>query len=206
MKILTAEFIESTIEPDRFRGERLPEVAIVGRSNVGKSSLINSLLNRKGLAKVSRTPGKTRTVNFFRVVTTDPRLKTFYLVDLPGYGYAEVDKATHARWRPMIERYLGARPALRGIVMLVDARGATDHDAMMSAWLRDLGGPTVIIVTKADKVSRGERRGKLEEIRRTLGLPDAAPLIPYSSASREGETELWQALKSLITHTDHGFS
>lgn len=199
MKILEAEFLQSTVEPDRFTGDRLPEVAVVGRSNVGKSSLINSLLNRKHLAKVSRTPGRTRTVNFFRVATTDPVIKRFHLVDLPGYGYAEVAKAVRAQWGPMIDRYLRTRPLLRGVFMLVDARGATDHDAMTLEYLRDLGKPAAIIATKIDKLSRGERRERLLELRRTLDLPETTPLVPYSAVTREGGVELWQAVREMLS-------
>lgn len=207
MKILNAKFIESSVEPDRFRGDRLPEIAVVGRSNVGKSSLINSLLRRKGLARISRTPGRTRTVNFFEVATSDPLIKRFYLVDLPGYGYAEVSKATRAEWGPMIERCLSGRPLLRGVLMLVDARGATDHDAITLGWLRDLGKPAAILATKVDKLSRGERGRKLLAIRQALALPEAMLLIPYSVVTREGGAELWQALRDILSKSsDSGFS
>lgn len=198
MKILAAEFIESTTEPHRFAGARLPEVAIAGRSNVGKSSLINALFHRKALAKISRTPGKTRTVNFFRVATSDPRIGAFYLVDLPGYGYAEVAKTIRASWRPMIERYLGDRPALKGVLLLVDARHATEQDAMMSGWLADRGVPAVVIATKSDKLPRADRLGHLAAIRGRLELPEGVPLIPYSSKTGEGEADLWQALRELL--------
>jgi GTP-binding protein len=198
MKILAAEFIESTTEPHRFAGARLPEVAIAGRSNVGKSSLINALFHRKALAKVSRTPGKTRTVNFFRVATSDPLIGAFYLVDLPGYGYAEVAKTIRASWRPMIERYLEGRPALKGVLLLVDARQATEQDAMMAAWLEHRGRPAVVIATKLDKLARGERGKKLHAIRQCLALPEPTPLIPYSSVTGEGERAIWQALRDLL--------
>ena len=197
MKILKAEYVQSTVAPGR-QGEGLPEVAITGRSNVGKSSLINSFLNRKKLAKVSRTPGKTRTLNFFRVETTDPRLKAFLLVDLPGYGYAEVAKATRAQWRPMIEAYLGDRPALRGVLMLVDARHATDHDAAMAAWLQSRAMPAVVIATKIDKLARAERRERIAEVREVLALSATTPVIAYSSVTREGEQDLWAALRELL--------
>jgi GTP-binding protein len=198
VKILKAEYVRSTVAPGR-QGEGLPEVAIVGRSNVGKSSLINALFHRKALAKVSRTPGKTRTVNFFRVATSDPRIGAFYLVDLPGYGYAEVAKTIRASWRPMIERYLEGRPALKGVLLLVDARHATEQDAMMSAWLGDRGVPAVIIATKSDKLSRADRGPGLEAIRRRLAVPATVPVLPYSSVTRDGERELWDALRELLS-------
>ncbi|NWF73579.1 MAG: ribosome biogenesis GTP-binding protein YsxC, partial [Nitrospirae bacterium] len=122
MRILTAEFIRSCAGPEQFLKGDLPEVAFIGRSNVGKSSLINSLLQRKGLAKVSRTPGKTRLVNFFRATSDDPGLAQFLVVDLPGYGYAKVSKALRSQWAPLIEQYLSGSEQLRAVVVLVESR------------------------------------------------------------------------------------
>ena len=136
MKILSAEFIKSCAKPEQFPHDGLPEVAFVGRSNVGKSSLLNSLLHRRKLAKVSRTPGKTCTANFFRLIAGDPVLKRFSWVDLPGYGYAKVAKSVQAQWGPMIEGYLTERPELMGVLLLVDARGVERHDVTTFAWLR----------------------------------------------------------------------
>ena len=120
MKLLSAEFIKSSVSPEQFPADRLPEIAFVGRSNVGKSSLINSLLHRKKLAKVSKTPGKTRAVNFFTVRTSDPKLSLLSLVDLPGYGYAKVSKSTRAQWGPMIEQYLEQRQSLGVVILLIE--------------------------------------------------------------------------------------
>ena len=122
MKIRSAEFIKSCVSPDQYPKERLPEVALVGRSNVGKSSAINSLLNQKGLAKVGKVPGKTQMINFFRVTTADIGIQQFYLVDLPGYGYAKVPKAVQEKWKPMIEGYLTSRETLRGALVFVDVQ------------------------------------------------------------------------------------
>lgn len=198
MKIVAAEFIRSCREPEQWPSGRLPEMAVAGRSNVGKSSLINSLLNRKGLAKVSAVPGKTRILNFFQITVTDPRVRTFHVVDLPGYGYAKVAKSVRAQWGPMIERYVADRADLRGVLLLVDVRGIEHHDRVTVEWLRGLGLPTIVVATKADKLSRGARLGALRAIRGALGLPDTTPLIPYSSTTHEGREELWGAIRGLL--------
>lgn len=198
MKILTAEFVKSCEAPDQFPRDRLPEVAFVGRSNVGKSSLINSLLQRRGLAKVSGTPGKTRLINFFRVATTDPLLPRFYVVDLPGYGYAKVSRSVRAQWGPMIEGYVTQRAELRGLVLLVDARGAERHDATTFAWLREIGREPVVVTTKADKLKRGERRAAEDAIRDALTLTDRDGLVAYSSTTHEGRDALWRAIRAMV--------
>jgi len=198
MKIVSVEFIRSCDGPEQFPDDRLPEVAFVGRSNVGKSSLINSLLNRKGLAKVSSTPGKTRTINFFRVTTTDPSARRFYIVDLPGYGYAKVAKSVRSHWRPMIERYLVNREQLRGVLLLVDARGTEHHDGTTIQWLQQVGQQPVVVATRLDKLTRGARRSSLGAIQESLNLPSAAALVPYSSVTHEGRDELWRAIRGLL--------
>jgi len=198
MTILSAEFIKSCDSPEQFPRDRLPEVAVVGRSNVGKSSLINSLLHRKGLVKVSRTPGKTRLINFFRVSTTDPHLPRLYVVDLPGYGYAKVARSVRAQWGPMIERYLTTRGALRGVVLLVDARGAEGHDLATYAWLREIGREPVLVATKVDKLARTERRPSEAAIRDAFALPAAGEVLAYSSVTHEGRDALWTALRDML--------
>ncbi len=198
MKIVSADFIKSCESPDQFPQDRLPEVAFVGRSNVGKSSLINSLLHRKRLAKVSHTPGKTRILNFFRVTTDDPLLKSFYVVDLPGYGYAKVAKSVRAQWGPMIERYLKGRSTLRGVLLLVDVRRTEGPDAGTIEWLKELGRPLTVVATKVDKLSRGTRRAHLDEIAAALDLPGEALLVPYSSVSHEGRDELWRVIREIV--------
>jgi len=139
VKIVSAEFVKSCETPDQFPVEQLPEIAFVGRSNVGKSSLLNSLLHRRRLAKVSGTPGKTRCINYFRIMTGDPRLRSLFFVDLPGYGYAKVAKSVRAQWGPMIQGYLATRRQLRGVVLLVDARGIEAHDVSTYGWLEEIG-------------------------------------------------------------------
>lgn len=197
MKILRAEFLRSCVHSKDFPQDGQPEVAFVGRSNVGKSSLINSLLRRKSLAKVSRTPGKTRAVNFFQVVTDDPRLKAFYLVDLPGYGYAKAAKSVIAEWGPMIERYLDSRAELRAVVQLVDARGIEDHDVSTYRWLCERVQRPILVATKMDKLTRSERAGSLAAVRDTFGL-SAEGAVSHSSMTHEGRDELWQAIREQV--------
>lgn len=198
MHILTADFVKSCAAVEHLPAERLPEVACVGRSNVGKSSLLNSLLRRKGLAKVSGTPGKTRLLNVFRITTADPRLRRLSLVDLPGYGYARVPKLVRRHWAPLIEAYLAGRRELGGVLLLVDARGPQPQDRDTVAWLRERDLPTVVVATKVDKLARGERAAAFAAIRDFLDLPSDTPLIPYSSLTHEGRDALWDAIRELL--------
>jgi len=165
MKILSAEFVKSCEQLDQFPKDRLPAVAFIGRSNVGKSSLINSLLRRKGLARVSRTPGKTQMINVFLVTTDDPKVRRFYAVDLPGYGYAKVAKTVRAGWRPMIESYLTGSEGLRGVMLLIDSRGTERQDAEAVGWLGRSGLPVLLVATKSDKLTRSERAASLSALR-----------------------------------------
>lgn len=170
----------------------LPEIAFSGRSNVGKSSLLNTLVRRKALARVSGTPGKTREINFFRVNDA------FHLVDLPGYGYARVSKAARDAWRPLIEGYLRTSKPLRGVVQLVDARHAPSADDLrMMDFLASLGVPTIVVATKVDKLSRSEREPTLAALAAQLGVEDEQ-LIPFSARTREGRGDLAQAVVSLL--------
>lgn len=199
MKILSAEFIKSCQTPEQFPKDRLPAVAFVGRSNVGKSSLINSLLRRKGLARVSRTPGKTQAINVFLVTTDDPRARCFYVVDLPGYGYAKVAKSLRARWRPLIEEYLAGGDSLRGVLLLLDSRGGERRDTEAFDWLSRIGPPLVLVATKADKLSRGERAAALVALRDAFGLAGDVEVVSYSSVTHEGRDELWRAIRRMVT-------
>ncbi len=173
----------------------MPEIAFVGRSNVGKSSLINSLLRRKGLAKVSRTPGKTRTINLFYVVTDDPTLPRFILADLPGYGFAKVSKAERAQWAPLIEQYLRHREQLRAVVMLVESRVLGRQDGNTIAWLGSLGHDPLVVATKVDKLKASERVSALRRLQEGLGIADPASFMAYSSVTGEGRERLWTALR-----------
>lgn len=197
MKILSAEFIKSCATPEQFPQGDLPEVAVVGRSNVGKSSLINSLLHRKGLAKVSRTPGKTRAVNLFLITTSDPGLDRFYLVDLPGYGFAKVSKSVRAEWGPLLESYLTEQPSLLAVVLLVECRVVTEQDRQTVDWLRSIGREPLVVATKVDKLKPSERVRTLRQTHRDLGLADGQLLIPYSAVTGEGRDQLWGILRDL---------
>jgi len=198
MKILSVEFIKSCEQPEQFPRDRMPAIAFAGRSNVGKSSLINSLLRRKGLARVSRTPGKTQMINVFLVTTDDPKGRRFYAVDLPGYGYAKVSKTIRARWQPLIEQYLTGNEELRGVLLLVDSRGVSRQDVEAVDWLGRSGLPVLLVATKSDKLSRSERAASLSALRDTFTLPEEADVVAYSSVTHEGRDELWQAIRKMV--------
>lgn len=171
----------------------LPEIAFSGRSNVGKSSLLNTLVRRKSFARVSSTPGKTREINFFRVNDT------FHLVDLPGYGYARVSKTARNAWRPLIEGYLRTSEHLRGVVQLIDSRHPpSDDDHRMMHFLASLGVPTVVVATKVDKLKRAERAATLGALAAQLGVDDDQ-LIPFSAHTAEGRDELAEAIVSVLS-------
>ena len=195
MKILAAEFIKSCVAPEQFPSGDLQEVAFVGRSNVGKSSLINSLLNRRDLAKVSRTPGKTQAVNVFLISTSDPHLSRFHLMDLPGYGFANVPKTVRRQWGPLLESYLLGRVVLLRVVLLVDSRVVTDQDRQTMAWLRSIGHDPLVVMTKVDKLKSQERVRTLRLIHQSLGLAEGDGVIPYSSVTGEGKDRLWGSLR-----------
>jgi GTP-binding protein len=170
----------------------LPEVAFAGRSNVGKSSLINKLVHRKKLARVSNTPGRTREINFFEVNGE------FVLADLPGYGYARVSKERKAAWRPLIEEYLKRSSALRGVVQLLDARRTpSDDDLRMLDFLATVGTPTIVVATKVDKLLRAERAPRIEALAREAGV-DVDQVIAFSAVNGEGRDELAEAIVQLL--------
>jgi GTP-binding protein len=191
--IRSLEFMGGMATADGWRPEStLPEVAFAGRSNVGKSSLLNRLIHRKKFARVSNTPGRTREINFFKVNGT------FVFVDLPGYGYARISKEKRAEWRPMIEGYMRHSPELRGIVQLLDARhDPTNDDIQMLDFLSELGVPAIIVLTKIDKLSPKERRDRIDGISRSLGL-DEDQTIPFSAVTGEGRDDLGHAIDSLL--------
>jgi GTP-binding protein len=191
--IRNVEFIGGMAEKHGWRPDSpLPEIAFAGRSNVGKSSLLNSLVRRKSFARVSRTPGRTREINFFRVNNG------FVLVDLPGYGYARISKERKAEWRPLIESYLRRTTQLRGIVLLLDIRREpSDDDRAMLDFLAEVEVPTIVALTKTDKLSKAAAQERASEIGRALALP-AEQVIPFSAHTGEGRTELLEALMSLV--------
>ncbi len=170
----------------------LPEVAFAGRSNVGKSSLLNRLVRRKAFARVSNTPGRTREINFFKVNGT------FVLADLPGYGYAKISKTRKAEWLPLIEGYLRASPALRGVVQLLDVRHApSEEDMQMLDFLAEIEAPTVIVLTKVDKLRTREIPERIKAIAVALRLEEDQ-VIPFSATTNQGRDELADALMSLV--------
>jgi GTP-binding protein len=170
----------------------LPEVAFLGRSNVGKSSLLNRVLRRRAAARVSRQPGRTQEINFFCVNDA------FVLVDLPGYGYARVPKARRDSWRPLIEGYLTSTPTLRGVVQLLDARrDPTADDRAMLDYLADIGVPTLVVVTKIDKLTAAAVPARVDGIRAELGL-DAAQVIGFSATTGAGRDDVAAAVAALV--------
>ena len=191
--IRNVEFIGGMAEKHGWRPESsLPEVAFAGRSNVGKSSLLNALVRRKSFARVSRTPGRTREINFFRINNN------FVLVDLPGYGYARISKEKKAGWRPMIESYLRRTTQLRGIVLLLDIRREpSEDDRAMLDFLADLGVPAIVALTKADKLTKAGAREKTAEISKALAL-EPEQVIQFSAHSGEGRVDLLEAIMQLV--------
>src|SRR4051794_28716524 len=190
MKV-NAHFVISAAKPADFPPGRLPELAVVGRSNVGKSSLINALVHQQGLARTSRTPGRTRLLNWFEV---DGR---FHLVDLPGYGYAAVDKDTRTGWQPLIESYLDKRDVLAGVLLLIDVRrGPEEEELDFVPWLEQRKVPIVVALTKADKLPKNKRMLEVAKAKKTLGLKRDP--FPVSAQTGDGIDEVWRALDKLV--------
>jgi GTP-binding protein len=188
-----AEYIISAVRPDQYPVADWPELAVSGRSNVGKSSLINKFTNRKNLAKVGKTPGKTQTINFYNMDDE------WYLVDLPGYGYAKVSQQMKKQWGQMMSTYFRRRENLRGVIQLVDIRHKpTEDDRMMVKMLWDNQIPALIVATKADKIPRGQRPKYLKIIAETLKLQDWKTIIPFSAVDGTGLEELDEAVKHII--------
>lgn len=170
----------------------LPELAVSGRSNVGKSSLINTLLGRK-MAYISQTPGKTQTLNFYRIG------EGFFLVDLPGYGYAQAPKENQKVWARLVEGYLSRRQNLRAVILLIDARHPPSPlDLQMKGWLDSYGIPTLYVATKADKIPRGKRRSMTQMIRKGFSLDPSIPIYPFSARTGEGHHPLWKAARAIV--------
>ncbi|NLM43312.1 MAG: YihA family ribosome biogenesis GTP-binding protein [Clostridiales bacterium] len=189
MIIKDCRFLISAVSKNQYPQGQLPEIAFAGRSNVGKSSLINSLLNRKKLVKVSSNPGKTRTINFFMVNDE------LVLVDLPGYGYAAVSKAEKLKWASMIEEYLINRENLKSVVLLVDIRHKpTSDDKMMYDFIKHYRGRVIVVATKRDKISNNALFKNIKIIKETLGTDERDIIIPYSSENHSGREELWEEM------------
>lgn len=187
MDVQNVDLTISAVEAKQYPNTRFPEIAFVGRSNVGKSSLTNVLINRKGYARTSSQPGKTQTLNFYNIED-----KLFF-VDVPGYGYAKTSKANREKWGKMIEKYLTEREQLRGVITLVDGRHApTNDDVSMHEWLKYYGIDILTVATKMDKIAKGEWNKQESLIRKTLNLDANEKLISFSALTKQGKTEIWQ--------------
>ncbi len=192
MQIKSAEFVTSATRPSEYPAARLPEIAFAGRSNVGKSSLINTLVNRKRLVKTSSTPGRTQLINFFDI---NGRI---VFVDLPGYGYAKVPPSVRKKWGPMIETYLSGRKALRGVVVIMDIRRTPQQEELnLLDWLSHYAIAAIVVLTKTDKLSKNKSAQQHRRIARALSM---APqdLILFSAKSRRGRDTLWNAILALV--------
>mgnify|MGYP001251460478 CR=1 FL=1 len=193
LNINNARFEKGAVKPEQYPDNDTPEITFVGRSNVGKSSLINSLLNRKSLARIASKPGKTREINFYNV---DDQL---YFVDLPGYGYAKVSKDIKSAWGESIETYLNKSRKLKLIVLLVDIRHTpSEDDKVMARWLIDSSLPFIVAATKKDKIPRSKVKERLSDISQTLELDDSTMLVPFSAETKEGREEIMNYITSLM--------
>ncbi|MFP4979278.1 ribosome biogenesis GTP-binding protein YihA/YsxC [Paenibacillus sp. CN-4] len=191
MKVTSAEFVISAVGPDQYPQDALPEIALAGRSNVGKSSLINRMINRRNLARTSSTPGKTQHMNYYRINNQ------LYYVDFPGYGYAKVSKVQRAAWGKMVEKYLAERETLKLILLVVDLRHPpTADDKMMFEWLTHYGLPMCVVATKADKIPKTRWPKHIKIMREALGVRPEDTFIPFSSEIGLGRDELWDVILS----------
>ncbi len=192
MKIKSASFIATAVRPSQYPFHELPELAFAGRSNVGKSSLINKLLNRKKLVKTSSTPGRTQCINFFLVNDA------FYFVDLPGYGYAKVPASIQKKWGPMVEHYLKHRNPLRSVILILDIRRMPNkEDLQLLSWLHHYNIPTPIVLTKADKLTKNKQYQQTKKISSELAL-SPEELVVFSSTSGQGKEMLWKKIEFFL--------
>ncbi len=192
MKVNNVSLGAVAVKKEQYPNDNRPEIAFAGKSNVGKSSLINTMLNRKRLARTSQNPGKTRTINFYDVEGK------IYLVDLPGYGYAKASKTEIEKWGKMIENYLLKRQELRAIIMLVDIRHEPgENDRMMYNWLKHYGYNIIIAATKSDKLKRSQLPKHTAMLRKAFQLEKEDILIPFSSETKSGREELWKVIDGI---------
>ena len=193
MEFINAELLKTAVRYDQYPPSDMPEIALVGRSNVGKSSLINCLTNRKNLARTSSTPGKTATINFYSIGDR------YRLVDLPGYGYAKRSKEERESWGRMIEGYLAKRENLVRVIQLVDARHKpTADDKMMLDWINNYGYEPLLVATKLDKLKKSQVEKNLTEIYNELELGDDAVIIPFSAETREGRENVLELIDYIL--------
>lgn len=194
MEFIDIKLLMTAVKPEQYPDESLPEIALVGRSNVGKSSLINCLANRKNIARTSSTPGKTATVNFYEIAGK------YRIVDLPGYGYAKVSKQEKEKWADMIEGYLSNRQNLAQVIQLVDSRHKpTADDKMMFDWIKSYNYEPLVIATKLDKLKKSQIDGNLTLIYEELELGDDSVLIPFSSETRQGRDQVIELIEYVLT-------
>lgn len=191
MEVNHVELVMSAVDPAQYPTTGYPEIALVGRSNVGKSSLTNVLINRNSYARTSSQPGKTQTLNFYNVEDQ------LYFVDVPGYGYAKVSKTEREKWGQMIETYLTQRDQLRGVISLVDARYApTEDDIQMYRWLAYYELPTLIVATKSDKIARGKWNQAVSQIKKSLELPNTDNIVMFSAPKKMGKDAVWNWIEA----------
>ncbi|WP_214762226.1 MULTISPECIES: ribosome biogenesis GTP-binding protein YihA/YsxC [Exiguobacterium] len=197
MKITKAEFVTSAVAPDHYPIHELPEVALAGRSNVGKSSFINKICQRKALARTSSKPGKTQTLNFFNINDE------IMFVDVPGYGYAKVSKTEREKWGVMMEQYLTSQSALRGVVLLVDIRHEpTGDDVTMYNFLKHYEIPVIVVATKLDKIKKAQRQKHEAAVKRKLQFDPSDRFVAFSAETAEGKDEAWKAIYDLLTREE----
>ncbi|WP_027409494.1 ribosome biogenesis GTP-binding protein YihA/YsxC [Anoxybacteroides tepidamans] len=193
MKVTAAEITISAVKPEQYPASALPEFALAGRSNVGKSSFINKMINRKNLARTSSKPGKTQTLNFYLIN------ESFYFVDVPGYGFAKVSKQERQAWGKMMETYFTTREQLRAVLLIVDLRHPpTKDDVMMYEFLKHYELPTVVVATKADKIPKGKWPKHQKIVRDTLNMAPEDPLILFSAETGQGKDEAWGILQKFM--------
>ena len=195
MIIKNAEFIISAVSPKQYPTDNLPQIALAGRSNVGKSSLINKFINRRNLARTSSKPGKTQTLNFYRINTNQ-----FYFVDLPGYGFAKVSQSVKEEWGKFIDRYLSGCAEVKGVIQIVDIRHApSKDDVSMYEWLMSKNLPTLIVATKADKISKGQWLKQLKLLKTTMNTVHEQEIIIFSAETGQGLAELQNWVENKVT-------
>ncbi|MFI3685885.1 ribosome biogenesis GTP-binding protein YihA/YsxC [Vagococcus fluvialis] len=193
MKVHNAEIVISAVQPEQYPNTKLPEIALAGRSNVGKSSFINTLINRKGLARTSGKPGKTQTLNFYLIE------ETLHFVDVPGYGYAKVSKTERAKWGKMIETYITEREQLQAVVSLVDMRhDPTADDIQMYEFLKYYNIPVIVVATKCDKIKKNQWNKHESAIKKKLNFDPSDDFIVFSSETKEGKEKAWEAIEKYL--------
>ena len=193
MKITKAELERIAVNRKQYPDQSLPEIAFAGRSNVGKSSFINSMVNRTNLARTSGKPGKTRTINFYNLN------EKFRFVDLPGYGYAQVSKVEKEKWGHIIEEYLNTRENLAEVILIVDIRHEpTGQDLIMYNWIKTFDFTGIVIATKADKISKGKYLSNMKDIKNKLKIKDTNLIIPYSSSKRINQDNVWRTFEKVL--------